>query len=374
MNNEFKNLGVAFGLASTIEGLSLTKIQIPSMQGAIQSIYQIKSNDGSIDYTIDLNDEDFALESSEILRDLLEWTYTSITGRYTNYPACDEKEETNNILEIINLLKDDARECIAEIDINRGTEVVSAGEYKLRRIESGVYEFQDSIYGTTEHGADDFKICEYALTFLCEIYGDTCLDKNKIFKDCTLEDWEKAIEDTEIFMDQVTDVLDEIDLLNIIGETMNNDGVFDGIVSHIMNELIEHEREEDMDMPENNEDKMQDTLDYLRYKQAKEDYEQNHDLPHTESIENKGTSDQDYTHEEDILKKYAEDKYIDKIAEMMGLEDSEFLRKLANKAQSLFGKDEIPDGKKLQNLADLLNDTREPLDDRHPDDDGMDTN
>lgn len=374
MNNEFKNLGVAFGLASTIEGLSLTKIQIPSMQGAIQSIYQIKSNDGSIDYTIDLNNEDFALESSEILRDLLEWTYTSITGRYTNYPACDEKEETNNILEIINLLKDDARECIAEIDINRGTEVVSAGEYKLRHIESGVYEFQDSIYGTTEHGADDFKICEYALTFLCEIYGDTCLDKNKIFKDCTLEDWEKAIEDTEIFMDQVTDVLDEIDLLNIIGEAMNNAGVFDGIVNHIMNELLQNEGEEDMDMPENNEDKMQDTLDYLRYKQAKEDYEQNHDLPHTESIENKGTADQDYTHEEDILKKYAEDKYIDKIAEMMGLEDSEFLRKLANKAQSLFGKDEIPDGKKLQNLADLLNDTREPLDDRHHDDDGMDTN
>lgn len=358
MNNEYKNLGVAFGLSSIIEGLSLTKILIPSIQGQFQNLYQIKSEDGSIDHTINLNDDDFAINSSEILRDVLEWTYQSIMGFYKDMPATNEQDENRNILKIIKLLKQEARESIAEMDINRGTERISEGEYKLRRTENGIQEFQNSFYCPTQISEPDFKICEYAMTLLCEIYGGIFLDRNKIFKNYTLEDWEKAVEETEDFLDEVTTLtIDDIELQNIIIETIYN------------NELLNNKGEEEMF--ENNENEMNNTLNYLRYKLAREDYQNNHDLPNTESIENKGIADTDYTHEEDILQQYAEDSYISKIKDMLGLPDGEFLNRLADKAQLLFGKDVIPDIKKLQNLADLLDDTREPLDDHDHHDDGL---
>ena len=350
MNNNYKNLGVALGLSALVDGLSLTKFHIPSVGS---TVYLLSSDDESIKYSINTGDEDFADCSEDILKAVLEYTYRNLTGTNARMRVNDEQSQNSNITLIANLLKRQARICLEEIDRNRYTDIRSEGEYQMNQIEGSIEEFTDSLYMETREGTPDYEIFEYAQTLLETIYGTYPLDRDTINRDCSVEEWEECVEKAGEFLDRMNDYADE--------------NIFDMEYFADDSQGIREYEDSDELTPEE-----QAELDYMAYKQAKEDFlnGQSKDKDNKDTgkkkFSGKGTSQSPNYNR--IIRDYAEERYLDRMGELFGLKDKTFLRKLAEKAHKLFGEENIPDDK-LANLAELLADQ---MDEREFDDlDGM---
>lgn len=344
MDNDLKNIGVACALASLVDGLSLTKITLPYLRGS-NGIYHIKSEDGEISRIINLNDDYLEEDGIGVLSEMTEYAHKKLTGEDEEFPCLDYTSQMETIALIVNELREKARGYIADKNNHKDSRTLSAGERELINIEDKIFTFQEAFFNDTAETSRDFEALEYGMSFLDETYGMNPTDPNIIKRNCDVLDLQYAFDEASRFIEEITGEDPEYlqEFLDQIGYGNNEDEDQDNMFKYCTYDDTNNYDDKSDDLDKYSQ------LDYMIYRQAKEDY---NNAKLGKKFEDKQVTDKEIN---DSLKDYINDKYLEKLGEIMGLENPDMLKKLCDKANELFGDDIDLPKDDLARLDEILN-------------------
>lgn len=372
MNKDLKNIGVSFAIAVMVDDLSLTKLSLPLLKNS-NGIYILNSKDGKISRTINLNNDNLQADGDNLLKDVLCYAYEQLTGENSKFVLGDyvlnpnyttNQSQNSAIAMISNALKQQAIAYLNDKQKNADSDIISDGEQHLMQLEDRIFTIEDGFYNNTDENSKDFEAFEYGLAFLDETYGMTPVDPNALFTQCKTSSLNYQfktsgdfIEQLKLYNSQNIDAKRNIDEEYIDNEEYFDDEEYDNDEEFFddegynfdddysqENDIEESPRLEDLDENDIS------TLDYMIYRQAKEDY--------NNAKRKKPSKNQNPPQEKEELdselQKYIEDKYLEEMAKLMDLENSDFLKKLCDTAEKLFKDDKDLPNDKLNKLGAIF--------------------
>ncbi len=362
MDNNLKNIGVSFAIAAMVDDLSLTKLSLPILKNS-NGIYILNSKDGKISKTINLNNDNLQADGDSLLKDVLCYAYEQLTGENSQFVLGDyilnpnfttDQSQNSAIAMISNTLKHQAIVYLNDKQKYADSDIVSDGEQRLMELEDRIFAIEDGFYNNSNENSKDFEVFEYGLAFLDETYGMNPVEPTALYTQCRVSSLNYQFKTASDFIDQLKTYngknIDDSEDIDIDDEYIDNDDEYiddedidneeydfeDDYSQEFDDGIEESPRLEDLDENDIS------ALDYMIYRHAKEDY--------NNARRNKPSKNQNPPQEKEELdselQKYIEDKYLEQVAKLIELENADFLKKLCDTAEKLFGDDkDLPDDK-----------------------------
>lgn len=339
MNNDLKNIGVSLALASIIDGLSLTKINVPSVG---KELFIIKSDDGKINYTLNFCN---IKDSEKILKDVMEYSYEKITDESCDYDTEDEDSQNESIVDFGNELRKYARDILYDIRSDYGVDNFQALQ-KYKKLKNSLNTLTNDFYVPCNEKDDSFEALEYALQFTDAIFGEmgfdgVRFDEEIINEEFTVDEWLEYLEESDKFIDKIHDY-NNFDVDEYLEGLIDNDDMQNGEDENYIYDY-------DDDYVDLEKDSFDEMRDFVGDEDDDEKYRE-----HDENLDNK----------QNDTKLSKKDEVLSDLLDEFGLvdpnnplrcftkEELAFIAKLSKKADELFGEEKDKD--QAKRISDIL--------------------
>lgn len=204
MDNELKNFGVSFALSRLVDGLSLTKYELPTLD---KSCFHLTSENKDIDYIIDLNDENREVKSLDVLANVINYINAK-TGKNKPLEFVNYADADNHIVKCFSDIREEAKRW-NDGDFQNLMDSHFAQDDYFGAINDRINQFFDDLcdgYHSKKYISKEDEALEMALASFEAIYGEWNVDVNTISEDFTLG----ALIDTESQVDTYLEELENI--------------------------------------------------------------------------------------------------------------------------------------------------------------------
>ncbi len=208
MDNELKNFGISFALSRLVDGLSLTKYELPTFG---KTCFHLVSSDNQIDYLIDLGDENRKVESLDVLADVIGYINNRMTGQNEELEFEDYEDADEHIVECFSNLRRTAKNWDEGYYQNLFDSNFAQEDY-FGAINDRINQFFDDFcdgFHTREYISKEDETLEMALSSFDAIYGEWDVDKDTISEDFTLENLLDVESQVDSYLKNLGNILDD---------------------------------------------------------------------------------------------------------------------------------------------------------------------